>query len=160
MNILAINANKITRPDFPVKPIITTRLKQELHQLTNSLRAQVRNVIAVNNWLQQKSKAAGTSQNVPVWPHHPGEVLSFRLVSSPEAFKLFTDTLLRKSFFLHYYGEVNPEEQVLKTRIRIGRMAEWEQELSIIFESINISVYLDTLLYRQQPAELFKRKAS
>jgi hypothetical protein len=163
MQTLSIKYNPHNRPAVPIKPVLTAGLQRELNQLANSLRTQVRNVIAVNNWLQQKEKTAAIGQEFSLnWPglqNNEGEVLSFRFVSSPEAFKLFADTMLRKSFFLHYYAEVNPEEQVLKTRISFSRLPAWEQELSIIFESITIAVYLETLLYHQ-PSKLLKRKAS
>ena len=165
MKSILINYSGIPEKTFlPVQPVLSRNLQQELHRLADSLRSQVRNAIAVNNWLQRQKTSLELTQEVAVnlnqLQNPVTDSLTFRFVSSPEAFKLFTDTLVRKSYFLHYQAEVDSENQLLKVRLNAQQLPEWEQELSILFENITIAVYLQTLLYHQQQSKLLKRKAS
>ncbi len=126
----------------PVKPKITVlknSLLLELQKLTKSLRAQVRNSVALLKFLHARKAdnsvlAGATATEQLSWQSSFGESLTFRFSTNPEAFRLFTDTLLRKSYFLHHHAEVNPEHQLLKVRVAVSRLPELEQELSIVFE--------------------------
>ncbi len=143
----------------PAKPKVTVlkaTLLLELQKLTKSLRAQVRNSVALIKFLHAKKidnslpgEITGTEQ--PVKQSSFGESLTFRFSTDPEAFTLFADTVLRKSYFLHHHAEVDPQNQLLKVRVAESRLPELEQELSIVFENIKPINYLETYLLRKQP---------
>ena len=163
----SVFVNHITKTEKnrnPLPAVLSQQLQQELQRLAHSLRAQVRNAIAVTNWLQRQNTAISQGQDAGLNPNFLAppniETLTFRFVSSPEAFDLFTATLGRRSFFLHYHSQTDRENQQIKVRLKMAQLPEWEQELSILFENITIAVYLDTLLSHQQQSTLPKRKAS
>jgi len=149
----------------PKVTILHKSLLLELQKLTKSFQAQVRNAVALIKWLHHKSvgnvpAVNSTAQELQAWQSSFGESLSFRFSTSPEAFALFTDTLLRKSYFLHHHAQVNPESQLVKVRVAVSRLPELEQELSIVFENIKPINYLETRLLQKQQVRFPKRQAS
>ncbi len=146
----------MSTPAKPKVTILKADLLLELQKLTKSLRAQVRNSVALIKFLHAKKtdnsllgEITGTEQQVKQSSF--GESLTFRFSTDPEVFTLFTDTLLRKSYFLHHHAEVDSRNQLLKVRVAESRLPELEQELSIVFENIKASNYLETYLLRKQP---------
>ena len=142
----------------PAKPNVTVlkaSLLLELQKLTKSLRAQVRNSVALIKFLHAKKGDFTISETIAATPVTKqssfGESLTFRFFTDPEAFHLFADTLLRKSYFLYHHAEVDPENQLLRVRVAESRLPELEQELSIVFENIKPINYLETYLLRKQP---------
>ncbi|RDC61425.1 hypothetical protein [Adhaeribacter pallidiroseus] len=137
----------------PAKPKITVLKNShlvELQKLTKSLRAQVRNSVALIKFLHAKKVDYTGIETEPASKQNAfGESLTFRFSTDPEAFYLFADTLLRKSYFLHHHAEVDPDNQLLKVRVAESRLPELEQELSIVFENIKPINYLETYLLRK-----------
>lgn len=176
----AILANAITAAKPPVTPQIpvialatskpkVTILKKtvllELQKLTISFKSQIRNSVALVKWLHVKSgtehaTVSTNAQELLAWHSSFGESLSFRFTATPEAFTLFTDTLLRKSYFLHQHAQVNHENQVIKVKVAVSRLPELEQELSIVFEKIKPVNYLQTRLLQKQSMRFPRRHAS
>ncbi|QNF31885.1 hypothetical protein HUW51_03795 [Adhaeribacter swui] len=147
----------MTTPAKPKVTVLKNNLLLELQKLTKSLRAQVRNSVALIKFLHSKKTdyavpEAATGAAPAGKPSSFGESLTFRFSTDPEAFTLFTETLLRKSYFLHHSAEVDPEHQLLKVRVAESRLPELEQELSIVFENIKPVNYLETYLLRKQTA--------
>lgn len=172
-NAIATTATKTQTAATPVislatgKPKVTVLNKAlllELQKLTQSFKSQIRNSVALIKWLHDKSGSghaavSTNAQELLAWQSSFGESLSFRFATSTEAFTLFADTLLRKSYFLHQHAQVNPETQVIKVRVAISRLPELEQELSIVFEKIKPVNYLQTRLLQKQQVRFFKRNA-
>lgn len=152
-------------PGRPIATVLTKALLRELQQLTKSLQTQLRNSVALTKWLHRKgailsADTSGTAvRGLMALQNAFGERLSFRFVTSPEAFILFTDTLLRKSYFLHHHAQVNPGSQLLQVRVAVSRLPELEQELSIVFENIKPENYLETLLLQKQQRWQVRRQA-
>lgn len=148
----------------PKITILNKGLLLKLQKLTKSFQAQVRNSVALIKWLHAKtvsnpSEVSSTTQESRTWQSSFGESLSFRFSTSPEAFVLFTDTLLRKSYFLHHHAQVNPESQLIKVRVAVSRLPKLEQELSIVFENIKPINYLESRLLQKHPSRFPKRPA-
>lgn len=85
-----------------IQPVLTRKLLADLHTLAGTLKDQVRNAIAVTNWLSRTKRTIQNEAANYLLPANT-QILTFRFVSSPEAFKLFTDMLLRKSYLLHQH---------------------------------------------------------
>ncbi|PSR52019.1 hypothetical protein AHMF7605_00020 [Adhaeribacter arboris] len=166
--------NVLVAPNsLPVVPLVNRKPKitilhkslvLELQKLIKSFQAQVRNSVALLKWLHAKTgnKALAvnsTGQDLLTWQSSFGESLTFQFSTSSEAFTLFSDTLLRKSYFLHHHAQVDPEKQLIKVRVAVNRLPELEQELSIVFENIKPINYLETQLLQKQQLHLEKRQA-
>jgi hypothetical protein len=154
-------------PEVPspvLSPVLTQPVQQELNQLLASLRKQVRNVVAVGLWWERRQQ--GLAADLPATGQLPHlqvsrtEELSFQLKASPEAFALFTKTLLQTSFYLHENARMDAGQQVLKVRVDFRNLAAWEYELSVLFEQITPASYLNTLRYDRQRQRLPERAAS
>lgn len=144
-----------TTPELP--PVLTQPLQQELNQVLASFRKQVRNVVAVGQWWQRHKHQAGLLPPIQV---SRTEELSFHLKASPEAFALFTTTLLQTNFYLHENARLDADRQVLQVRVDFSNLAAWEYELSVLFEQISPASYLQTLWQQRRPLRIATRKAS
>ncbi|MDQ4141032.1 MAG: hypothetical protein M3142_10965 [Bacteroidota bacterium] len=160
----------LTSPVVPLtfnKPQVTVLHKSlllELQKLIKSFQAQLRNSVALLKWLHGKTgnnplTVSSSGQELLTWQSSFGESLSFRFSTSPEAFTLFADTLLRKSYFLHHHAQVDLANQIIKVRVAVNRLPELEQELSIVFENIKPVNYLETQLLQKHQTVLSKRQA-
>lgn len=133
------------------QPVLTRELQQELNQLLTSLRRQVRNAVAVAGWLERNRQPTTTdctlARQLPALQLGRPEQLTFPLKASPQAFALFTQTLLRKSAYLQQHARADARQQVLKVRVDFQHLSAWEFAMSVIFEQITPAVYVSTLLF-------------
>ena len=136
-----------------VNPVIITKMQlKEMENMKTSFRNQVRNVVALDQFLRKRLTAAGSGLGgaAPAFIGiNFGEELSFRLPGSAEAFNIFTATLKRKSYFLYHRSQAEPESNILKVNLKVADMIALEQELSIILENIKPTDYVATLLQKQ-----------
>ncbi|QMU28872.1 hypothetical protein [Adhaeribacter radiodurans] len=166
-NLLVAPESALALPLTLAKPKITVLDKsqlQELHKLIKSFQAQVRNSVALIKWLHAKTgnkttAVSSTGQEPFTWQSSFGESLSFRFSTNSDAFTLFSDTLMRKSYFLHHHAQVDTFNQLIKVRVAVNRLPELEQELSIVFENIKPINYLETQLLQKQQLYFSKRQA-
>lgn len=144
-------APAIANPAY--QPVLTQQLQQELNQLLSSLRKQVRNVVAVAGWLERHQQPTIADRmlagQLPALQLGRIEELTFPLKASPQAFAIFTQTLLQKSAYLQQHARADARQQVLKIRVDFRNLAAWEFEMSVIFEQITPAVYVNTLLYNR-----------
>ncbi len=118
---------------------------QEIGGLVQSFRSQVRNSVAVANWLQHRYKI---TPEQPPWPDlwQDSPVLTFRFQASELAFHVFAHTLIRKSYYLHRQTQILPETQLLQINHQNIPLVRLEQELSVVLEDLCPRDYLATLL--------------
>jgi hypothetical protein len=151
-------------PQAVAPSVLTQQVQQELNQLLASLRKQVRNVVAVGQWLARQPQKAPADQvlagQLPALQISRPEALSFQLKASPEAFALFAKALQRTNFYRHGQVQTDRQQQVVKIGVDFRDLGAWEYELSILFEQITPDAYLKSLLYGRQQGRLPARKAS
>jgi hypothetical protein len=131
---------------------ITRLLQKEMENMKTSFRNQVRNVVALDQFIRKRLVQAGSGKGgaEPVLIGiNFGEELSFRLPGSDEAFNIFIATLKRKSYFLHHRSRAEPEAKILKVNLKVADITALEQELSIILENITPADHVTTVLQRQ-----------
>ncbi|MDB5261616.1 MAG: hypothetical protein JWQ14_897 [Adhaeribacter sp.] len=132
--------------------LITRFQLKEMEEMKTSFRNQVRNVVALDQFIRKRIVRAGNGlggAEPALIGIDMGEELSFRLPGSAEAFSIFTATLKQKSLFLHHRSTADLEKNILKVKLKVADMAALEQELSIILENIRPTDYVFTVLQRR-----------
>jgi hypothetical protein len=142
--------NKKNSRHLPGTRVVLSRtVLQEIEGLVQCFRSQVRNSVAVANWLQQRYKI--TPEQLP-WQNllQTSPVLTFRFKASELAFNVFTHTLIRKSYYLHRQAQILPQTQLLQVNHQNIPLSRLEQELSVVLEDLHPRDYLATLLQQKQ----------
>lgn len=160
-----INLTQLLAAVLPAAPpVILTKLwLTEIETIKTTFRKQLRNVVAVNGFWQNKITVGPAPGNIPaaIYLEEANEKgLTFKLPGSLAAFGLFVTTLCRKSFLVYNRATLMAEENSIKLQLNMAELTKLEQELSIVIEHLNTTDYIATLVQWQIKKRQLEKIAS
>ena len=139
----------------------------EIGELQKSLWCQVRNALALYQWLQKRTRQQhhsvnDASNNVAAsalfnLENEMKQGLSFQLKGSKEAIALLVATIHRKNYIIPNQAFINTATRTIKLKLNIQELVALEQELSITAEAIKSRDYLLTVLQWRNQRVSFKK---